>query len=65
MRHFNVDPVLKIDETFYKQAESMLSLESLLVKGGGVIGSSSLHGVYVQTEIQVIYNPAVQNMIHF
>ena len=43
----------------------MLSLESLLVKGGGVIGSSSLHGVYVQTEIQVIYNPAVQNMIHF
>ena len=23
LRHFNVDPVLKIDETFYKQPESM------------------------------------------
>ena len=23
LQHFKVDPVLKIDETFYKQAESM------------------------------------------
>ena len=23
LQHFKVDPILKIDETFYKQAESM------------------------------------------
>ena len=27
LRHFKVDPVLKIDETFYKQAESMWEVE--------------------------------------
>ena len=26
LQHFKVDPVLKIDETFYKQAESMCAL---------------------------------------
>ena len=29
MRYFKVDPVLEIDETFYKQAESVVLLKGL------------------------------------
>ena len=30
LRHFKVDPVLKIDETVYKQAESMCAMYSYI-----------------------------------
>ena len=35
LRHFKVDPVLKIDETFHKQAESMFRYGADVLQGNG------------------------------